>query len=133
MSKMSWANASQRQSGPGFEMVGEDVGGGWSAGLSRMEMDFDASDLYLGFPGDACPLEHLGYVIAGKFAITWPDGSEEVFEAGDAFHIMAGHKPKYFAGLEVLDFSPTEASLEVQARLEARAAEVMAKLEAAQE
>jgi len=130
MAKTSWASASQRMSGPGVEGAGDDVGGGWTAGFSRIHVDMDMSDMYGGFPGDACPLEHFGYVIAGRFAVTWPDGTEEVFEAGDAFHIMPGHKPRYEAGLEVLDFSPTEASAEVLAAMQARMPEMMARLQA---
>lgn len=133
MAKISTASASpsQRQSGPGFEGIGADLGGGWTAGVSRMDVDLDAADLYTGLPGDACPLEHLGYVIKGKFFVTWPDGVEEVFEAGDAFHILPGHKPRYVAGLEVVDFTRTEDAEPVMAHLQSRAAEMMARMEAA--
>lgn len=128
MTKISMASAPQRQNGPGVEMAMGDLGGGWSASVSRIDVDFDMPDLYQGLPGNACPLEHLGYVVKGTFTVTTSDGSDEVYEAGDAFHIMPGHLPHYSAGLEVVDFTDTEASAQVEAHLQSRTAEVMARL-----
>jgi hypothetical protein len=44
---------------------------------------------------------------AGKVAFRSGDG-EEVFEAGDAYHVGSGHTPILYAGTEVVEFSPTE-------------------------
>ena len=49
----------------------------------------------------------MGYVIKGKVAFRSGD-TEEVFEAGDAYHVGPGHTPVLFAGTEVVEFSPTE-------------------------
>jgi hypothetical protein len=35
-------------------------------------------------------------------------GSEEVFEAGDAYYVGPGHTPILYAGTEVVEFSPTQ-------------------------
>jgi hypothetical protein len=47
------------------------------------------------------------YVIKGKAACRSAD-TEEVFEAGDAYHVGPGHTPVLYAGTEVVEFSPTE-------------------------
>jgi len=35
------------------------------------------------------------------------EGTEEVFEAGDAYYVGPGHTPILYAGTEVVEFSPT--------------------------
>ena len=49
----------------------------------------------------------MGYVVKGKVAFRSGDG-EEVFEAGDAYHVGSGHTPVLYAGTEVVEFSPSE-------------------------
>ena len=39
----------------------------------------------------ACPVAHVGYVVAGRMAISTPDGRTAHFGAGDAFAIAPGH------------------------------------------
>jgi hypothetical protein len=44
-------------------------------------------------------------------------GGEEVFEAGDAFYVAAGHVPLVDAGTEMLTFSPAEELRTVEAAM----------------
>jgi hypothetical protein len=37
-----------------------------------------------------------------------PDGVEELFEAGDAYHVGPGHTPVLYAGTEVIELRPTD-------------------------
>jgi hypothetical protein len=66
-----------------------------------------AAALLQGLPNDECQCEHMGYVIKGKVAFRSADG-EELFEAGDAYHVGPGHTPILYTGTEVFEFSPTE-------------------------
>ena len=40
-----------------------------------------------------------------KFAFA--DGTEELYEGGDAYYAPPGHLPTLYAGTEVVEFSPT--------------------------
>jgi hypothetical protein len=44
----------------------------------------------------------------GHEAFTFADGSEEVYETGEAYHAPPGHTPTLYAGTEIVEFSPTE-------------------------
>jgi hypothetical protein len=39
----------------------------------------------------SCPVEHVGLVLSGRAAVKMDDGREVVLEAGDLFHVPAGH------------------------------------------
>jgi quercetin dioxygenase-like cupin family protein len=51
---------------------------------------------------------HLGFVLKGKVKFTYADGTEEVYETGEAYHAPPGHTPTLYAGTEIVEFSPTE-------------------------
>ena len=88
--------------------------GGWSVSFDAYSADIDGAPLFKGAPDDLCPATHVGYVLKGRFGIRTPDGTEEVFEAGDAFVVGPGHIPYYYAGLEMVAFTPAEeANLEM--------------------
>jgi quercetin dioxygenase-like cupin family protein len=53
-------------------------------------------------------------VFKGRLTYRFAD-HDEVFEAGDAFYIPAGHAPEAEAGSELLQFSPSEQLREVDA------------------
>jgi hypothetical protein len=69
--------------------------------------DVDASPLMRGLPDDRCNCPHWGYVFKGKVIFDLGD-REEVYEAGDAFHLTPGHIPRAEPGTEYLQFSPAE-------------------------
>jgi len=55
---------------------------------------------------DRCECAQLGYVLNGKVKVAFADGSEEVYEAGEAYNALPGHTPTLYAGTEIVDFSP---------------------------
>ncbi len=63
---------------------------------------------YKGLPDDMCPNHHVAYVLKGKLTLTMADGTEEVFEAGDACVLTPGHVPAVTAGTEFVTFTRTE-------------------------
>jgi hypothetical protein len=69
--------------------------------------DFDAAPLMRGLPDDRCNCPHWGYVFRGKVTFDLGD-RQEVYEAGDAFHVTHGHIPSAEPGTEYLQFSPAE-------------------------
>jgi quercetin dioxygenase-like cupin family protein len=74
------------------------------------------TSLLAGLPGDSCQCPHWGYVFKGKLTWRFAD-HEEVFEAGDAFYVPAGHVPSAAAGSELVQFSPALELAEVQAAM----------------
>lgn len=40
---------------------------------------------------DSCQVEHIGYVVQGRFGLRMDDGTEREFSAGDTFHLPPGH------------------------------------------
>jgi len=55
----------------------------------------------------------------GSPEVTFADGTEELYEGGDAYDAAPGHVPTLYAGTEVVEFSPTaelQKTLEVVSR-----------------
>jgi quercetin dioxygenase-like cupin family protein len=46
-------------------------------------------------------------VLAGRVTFAF-DGSEETYEAGEAYYVPPGHSAIHHAGGEIVEFSPTE-------------------------
>ena len=79
-----------------------------TAQFLTMRQDMDATPLFKGLSDDKCSCPHWGYVFKGRLTFDCGD-HEEIFEAGDAFYIEAGHVPTSSEpGTEYLQFSPTE-------------------------
>ena len=89
--------------GPVEERV-EDVDG-IAIQFLTMREDVDATPLLKGLPGDRCNCPHWGYVFTGRLVFDLGD-REEIYEAGDAFHLTEGHVPRADPGTEYLQFSP---------------------------
>lgn len=108
MAKTSMAAAADRMSIPGMgDFVQAEVDG-YSVDMQSYDVDFDMAFAYQGLPNDQCQASHVGYVIKGKFTVTGAEGSEEVFEGGDAFVIEPGHVVSVAAGTEFVVFTPIE-------------------------
>ncbi len=88
---------------------------GLSVDFESYVTDFDGAPFFKGAPGDMCQASHMGYVIKGRFGVRGADGTEEIFEAGDAFVLPPGHIPVYYAGLEMLAFTPLGEARQQQA------------------
>jgi hypothetical protein len=85
----------------------EQLAGGYTVGFESYSEDSDPAELFKGLPDDR-PSPHWGHVVSGKVAFHYVD-REEVYEAGDAYYAPRGHTPLFYAGTEVVEFSPTEA------------------------
>jgi hypothetical protein len=125
MPHASKKTASEHESLEGYEGHFEHFDGGWTVGFETYTQDADLAPLFRGLPNDECQCEHMGYVVKGRLAFRSQDG-EEVFQAGDAYFVGAGHTPILYAGTEVVEFSPTRElgeTMEVVTRNMAAAAE----------
>ena len=91
----------------------EDIDG-YTVNFVSFRQNVDATPLLKGPRGDSCPCPHWGYVLKGRLTYRFAD-HEEVFEAGDAFYLPAGHVPVAEAGSELVQFSPAEQLREVDA------------------
>ena len=80
---------------------------GYTVNFLTFHEAVDATPLLKGLPGDRCQCPHWGYVLKGRITYRFAD-HEEVFEAGDAFYLPAGHVPVVDAGSEFVQFSPSE-------------------------
>ena len=77
--------------------------------FERYSADADLAGLFTGLPDDRCQAAHYGYVISGKVAFRYADGSVDEVTAGEAYVATPGHTPVLFAGTEVVEFTNTEA------------------------
>jgi hypothetical protein len=88
---------------------------GYAVGFTTFHVDMDHRPMLKGLPDDECQCPHWGYVLKGRFTFLVGD-HEEIYEAGDAFHLPPGH-----AGIsnepdsEMLMFSPIEELRAVEA------------------
>jgi uncharacterized cupin superfamily protein len=106
MPKVSKESAAQvDQHGP-VEDRHEELGG-YTVNFVSFGEDIDGTPLLKGLPGDNCSCPHWGYVLKGRLTYRFDD-HDEVFEAGDAFYLPAGHIPLADAGSEIVQFSPTK-------------------------
>lgn len=108
MSKLSKSTAESHMAIPGYvDSYSQDIGA-WNVTIETMLTDLDETPFFKGAPDDLCQGHHVGYVIKGRFGVRKADGTEEIFEAGEAFVIEPGHIPLSFAGCEYVAFTPTE-------------------------
>ena len=61
---------------------------------------------FKGLPDDRCQCDHWGYLFKGSFRVTYPDGPEELVNAGDAYHLRPGHFVQTLEPVELIEFSP---------------------------
>jgi len=107
MPKVSRNTASHSVEREGLDVRLDHLEGGYSVCFEKHTADAELGAMFRGLPDDRCPLPRWGYVLSGKVRFIFP-GNEETFEAGDAYYVPPGHIPVYFAGSEIVEFSPTE-------------------------
>lgn len=69
-------------------------GADWGAmrvAVASVPAGTDFGPLLAGLPGDRCQAEHWGYVVKGRLRVEHADGKQEVFVAGDYYHMPPGH------------------------------------------
>ena len=106
MSKASKSSASEHMQLEGYEGHFEDFGP-HTVGFETYTADAELAPLFVGLPDDHCQCPHMGYVIKGRVKFAFADGTEELYEGGDAYYAPPGHLPTLYAGTEVVEFSPT--------------------------
>ena len=114
MPKASRITATDTFALEGYEGHFEDFGP-YTVGFERYTADAELAPLFVGLPDDQCQCPHMGYVVTGRVKFTFADGTEELYEAGDAYYAPPGHLPTLYAGSEIVEFSPT---IELQQTLE---------------
>ena len=107
MPKVSKQEASETLAMEGFEGRYEKLAGGYTVGFETYTADADAAPLFQGLPDDRCQCPHWGYVLSGRVDFKFAD-RDEIYEAGDAYFAPPGHTPVFFAGTEIVEFSPSD-------------------------
>jgi hypothetical protein len=105
--KVSRETASERVTLEGVDVRLDHMEGGYSVCFESHTADADLADLFRGLPDDRCQLPRWGYVVEGKVTFRFAD-REETYQAGDAYYVPPGHTPVYYAGAEIVEFSPTD-------------------------
>jgi hypothetical protein len=108
MPKVSRKTASDTLKIDGYEGHFEKLDGGYTVGFESYTADADLAEFFRGLPDDRCQCPHWGYVLKGKVTYRFAD-RDEIYEAGDAYYVPAGHTPSLHAGTEIVEFSPTAA------------------------
>ena len=107
MPGVSKDTAPTRVTWEGVDIEHADLEGGYAVCFETHTADADLAPLFRGLPEDRAQLPRWGYVIEGKVGFRFAD-REETYEAGDAYFVGPGHTPVYYAGTEIVEFSPTE-------------------------
>jgi hypothetical protein len=109
MPKVSKTTAATQVSVPGWMDAAMADVDGYSVEIERYDgPDMDFAFAYKGLPNDQCQAHHVAYILNGKITVKMADGSEEVFEAGDAVVMKPGHIPTVASGTEYVMFTPAE-------------------------
>jgi hypothetical protein len=69
---------------------------------------FDSTSLYRGLPEDMCPCEHWCYLAQGRLRYRFADGGTREVEAGEAFHVQAGHLADVLEDAELIEFTAAD-------------------------
>ena len=69
---------------------------------------FDSAPLYRGLPDHMCPCEHWCYLVRGKLLYRFADGGQLAIEAGEAFHVRAGHLAEVLENAELIEFTAAD-------------------------
>jgi hypothetical protein len=73
----------------------------------------DLAPLLQGLGNDACHCPHWGYLIEGRVAVSYSDGTEETISGGDLFYWPPGHSISVAEDAEIVLFSPQHEHTEV--------------------
>lgn len=94
-----------RLQGDGVDFRTKAVGGQTMAWVV-LPKGADLGPALKGLEGDECHCPHWGYVIRGRLMMR-TNGSEQTYEAGQAFYWGPGHVPVALEDCEYIDVSPT--------------------------
>lgn len=88
--------------------------GDFTVTFETLRSGVDPAPFFKGLPDDRCPCPHWGLVVSGRLTMRYR-GHEEIFEPGDAFYLPPGHLPFAAPNTELITFSPTAESKQVNA------------------
>ena len=91
--------------------------GGFDMSYNQFPKGTDFTPLLKGLECDHCHCPHWGYIFEGTFRFIYPDGSEEVYEAGDFYYAPAGHTAIVDEDVKFIDLSPHKEHQEVLAHV----------------
>lgn len=97
--------------------------GGMSVGIVELPAGTDFSPMFVGLPQDMCPSPHWGYVFEGTIRIKYPDGKEDVVNAGEVFYWPAPHTGLVEKNVRFIDFSPDQEFAQVMDHIAIKMAE----------
>ena len=80
---------------------------------SELPKGTDFGPLLKGLSNDSCHCPHWGYIIQGAFRIIYDNGSEDLLEEGDVYHLPAGHTAIVEKDMKCIMFSPDKEHGEV--------------------
>lgn len=103
---MSWEGAETSRIGEMESQVLEP--GEMACARHLIPTGFDSVPLYRGLPDDMCPCEHWCYLVRGRLRYRFADGETRELEAGDAFHVRAGHLADALEDAELIEFTRAE-------------------------
>lgn len=80
--------------------------GGMYVGYVEVPAGTDFTPFFAGLPQNSCPSPHWGYLFEGAIRLKYPDGKEEVVNAGEVFYWPAPHTAIVEKNTKLIDFSP---------------------------
>lgn len=107
MGKTSKEASASTESMEGYEGHFTEIGD-MTVAYETYTADADLAEFFRGLPDDRCQAAHYGYVISGKVAFRYADGTVDEVTAGEAYVATPGHTPILYAGTEVVEFTNTE-------------------------
>jgi len=80
--------------------------GGMAVGYVEVPGGTDFTPMFAGLPQSNCPSPHWGYLFEGSIRIKYPDGKEDLVNAGEVFYWPAPHTGFVEKTAKFIDFSP---------------------------
>ncbi len=72
----------------------------------RIAAGLDIAPLLVGLTDNRCQSPHWGYLVSGRVAVAYADGTVETIMGGDLFHWPGGHTVRVDEDAELVMFSP---------------------------
>ncbi len=74
----------------------------------KCEAGSNIDNLLTIYPDNACPVPHWGYIFSGSVRVEFVDQPEEIYRAGDFFHVLPGHRPYMLEDTVLLQITEKE-------------------------
>ncbi|MHC5063597.1 MAG: cupin domain-containing protein [Planctomycetota bacterium] len=94
--------------GEGVELRRAEAGGDMTLLYVKCAEGTDFGPALAGLPHDMCCCEHWGTILEGRMQIETHDGQHLELSAGQAFHLLPGHRPSFPVDCAWYEFSPKD-------------------------